>query len=85
MKRAVLTLLAVVLLATRTRRWRVALPTLVFGLAAVTSMRNIPPASLVLLGMGLLGFALVRSRTGATAACGTPPGQHPCASKPAGP
>lgn len=50
-------LLAVVLVVTRGRTWRAALPLVVFGLAAVTSLRNIPPASLVLLPGMALGLA----------------------------
>lgn len=54
--------LAVVIVLTRNRTWRAALPTVVFGLAAVTSMRNIPPASLVLIpamAVGLQGLGSI--------------------------
>ncbi|HEX2575278.1 MAG TPA: hypothetical protein VHK88_02955 [Aquihabitans sp.] len=40
--------LAVVVLLVRGRRWRAAVPLVVFGVAALTSMRNIPQASLVI-------------------------------------
>lgn len=48
---------AVVLLVWRSRSWRVALPLVVFAIAAATSLRNIPQASLVLAPAMAAGFA----------------------------
>lgn len=49
--------LAVVVLLLRNRRWRTVLPLLAFGIAALTSMRNIPQASLALIPGMALGLA----------------------------
>lgn len=56
---------AVVLLVWRSRSWRAALPLLVFVVAAATSLRNIPQASLVLvpaMAAGLAGLGSIDGR-----------------------
>lgn len=55
-------ILALVLIIWRNRRWRAALPLIVFGIAAVTSTRNILQASIVIapiLAVGLTGLGSI--------------------------
>ncbi len=57
--------LTVVVVALRHRRWRAVLPMVVFGLAAITSARNVLPASIVLtpiLAAGLAGLGSIDGR-----------------------
>lgn len=62
---AVQVILTLVVLLVRRRRWRWILPTLVFAVAAATSVRNIAPASLVMvpaLAHGLAGMGSIDGR-----------------------
>ncbi|MEO6989162.1 MAG: hypothetical protein ABI239_11005 [Aquihabitans sp.] len=62
---AVQVLLAVVIVVWRSRSWRAVLPLVVFGALAATSLRNIPPASLVVvpaMATGLAGLGSIDGR-----------------------
>lgn len=61
---AIQLVVALVLLVWRARSWRLALPLVAFGLAAVTSVRNVPQASLVLAPLMAAGLAGVGSLDG---------------------
>lgn len=62
---AVQVLVAAVIVVWRSRSWRAVLPLLVFGGLAATSLRNIPPASLVLVPAMATGLAGLGSIDGA--------------------